>query len=45
MTLLQWYLAADIFLALWFTPVLILWCFIPGKSIREGLQDWMNEEV
>ena len=24
-------------------PVVYIWCIKPGKSIQEGLRDWINE--
>ena len=31
------------YLAVWWFPVIYIWCIKPGKSIQEGLQDWINE--
>lgn len=44
MGVIGWLIFADVFATLWFLPVFILWCVIPGKSVREGFTDWFNED-
>ena len=31
--------------ALWILPVIYLWCVKPGKSIQDGLRDWLDESA
>ena len=31
--------------ALWILPVIYLWCIKPGKSIQDGLRDWVGESA
>lgn len=30
---------------LFMLPVFYLWCVKPGKSIRDGLKDWIDESI
>lgn len=39
-----YFLALIGYVTLWFAPVVYIWCVKPGKSLQEGLRDWIDEE-
>ena len=43
MIFLQAYLYLDILFTILALPILIMYCFIPNKSISGGLREWFNE--
>lgn len=44
MGVLEWLIIADVYAAVCFLPVFIIWVVIPGKTVQEGFRDWINEE-
>lgn len=44
MGVIGWLVFADVYVTLCFLPVFIIWVVIPGKTVREGIRDWINEE-
>lgn len=45
MFFLKIYIWLDLYVSFWLLPILIIWCFIPGKGIKEGLSEWFNEDL
>lgn len=39
------YFYLDLIAFLWIMPILIMYCFIPNKGIKEGLTEWFNEDL
>lgn len=43
MLIFKIYLFLNIYLLIFFLPIIIIWCIIPHKSLEEGLHNWFYE--